>query len=116
MRQFILLASVVFLLSACGKEEAPLPPSKMENILIDVHLAEAYSQQGARDSLGNVVPRNLDSLAVSYNAIYAHHGITAAQFNEAMDWYRAHPAQLDSIYATMIPKLTKMESQQPVNP
>jgi hypothetical protein len=101
----------VFCLSCSEKEEAHLPPAKMQQILYDIHLAEAYSTMALRDSTHRRSERNIDSLALYYATIFRHHKLSAAEFNRSLDWYKQHPEELDSIYTKMIPDMLKLETK-----
>lgn len=70
----------------------------MAAVLTDVHLAEVRATQ-LPDSLGEkYMGRNLDSLAVYYQAVFKHHQIDETTFRNALNWYLAHPVALDSAY------------------
>lgn len=83
----------------------------MQEILLDIQLAEAYNSMLKPDS--NAAPnkpiKNIDSLAQYYNIILSRHKVTYSQFKESMDWYRQNPDKLDSIYAHIQPNLAKMK-------
>ena len=104
----MLLRSLVFcsvlLLTGCAQQSAHLPPDKMVPLMVDLHLADAYSGL-IRDSLGMALGKNYDSLARWTKIIFAKHQVTREQFGSSMDWYRDHPLELDSLYAHIIPAL-----------
>ena len=114
MRPAIIFLLCITLLGACSKETADvIPEDKMELLLTDIHLAEAWSNEQAKDSSGRVLPRNDDSMAAMYRTIYAHHGVTDSLYRKSMDWYRARPVELDSIYTRMVRRLSAMETPVP---
>lgn len=76
---------------------------------MDIQTAEVYSTMVKKDSLQRGLMKNEDSLAFFYKEIFAHYHITANQFQQSFDWYKKHPADLDSIYTKMIPEFSKME-------
>ncbi len=81
----------------------------MALVLSDLHLAEARAAQLPADSGGHAdLGRNLDSLAVFYHTILQHHDLDTTQFRQALDWYIAHPEQLDSVYKKGIVQLEKL--------
>ena len=84
------------------ESEAHIPRDKMQKLLLDVNIAEAYSTM-VKDSLHKAPGKNYDSLAVYYRSILAHHKISADQFTNSLNWYKAHPEEMDSIYVKMIP-------------
>lgn len=88
-----------------------LPAQKMEEILLDIHLAEAYSTMVPKDSTVRITDKNLDSLSVYYKEVFDSHNITRQQFLSSMKWYKEHPVELDSIYTRMIPRISEMEGK-----
>lgn len=100
------LLPFTFYLTSCSKDEQPpIPRAKMETILYDVQTAEVYSTMAGKDSTKDFGQKNEDSLAVYYASIFRHYKINAEQFKTAVAWYRAHPAELDSVYAKLLPKI-----------
>ena len=93
------------LLQSCKGDKPPIAPKRMEAILYDVQMAEVYSTMAGKDSTKDFAQKNEDSLAVYYASIFRHYGISAGEFKTAVEWYRAHPADLDSIYTKMLPKM-----------
>ena len=81
----------------------------MQKVLLDINLAEAYSQN-IKDSLHRRGSKNIDSLAVFYKDIFEHYHITKEQFAQSMDWYKSHPEDLDTVYNKMIPVVLKWQS------
>src|SRR5690349_18629820 len=106
MRRGLFICLMLGCLTACKKEEPHLPPSRMEPILADLHVADAYSTM-VRDSLHPNGEKNYDSLAVWTSQILARHKVSLQDFNQSMDWYRDHPVELDSVYARSIQLLEK---------
>ena len=79
-----------------------LPPKVMQQVLMDVNLAESYSTI-VKDSVHRKGAKNFDSLSVYYKAILDHYKITEEQFSESYNWYRDHPEKLDTAYAGILP-------------
>lgn len=79
--------------------------------MLDIHLAETYSQ-GLGDTTGNKFDKNYDSLAVFYSSIFQHHQISFEEFNEALNWYRKHPQQIEALYAHVIEKLNTLKAKE----
>ncbi len=103
------LLSIVFV--ACNpsqNDKAPIPMARMEKILIDIHIAEIYSTMLDTGVLRRN-EKNLDSLAVFYKDVLKHHNVSLEQFHEGMEWYKAHPAELDSCYKHMIEDIASMQ-------
>lgn len=94
-------------LLACKEEKYHLPPDKMENVLLDIQLAEVYSTMAGFDTVNNIPAKSNDSLAKYYREVLQHHNITLDQFKKSLDYYRQTPDQLDSMYNRVQAKLTK---------
>jgi hypothetical protein len=108
----LLLSLLVF--SSCSKKEQQhLSSEKMQQIMLDVNLAEAYSAVVKSDSLKPRSERNLDSLAVFYRSVFKHYNVTREEFEQSLEWYKQHPEQLDSVYGQMIPQMSKLEAIYP---
>lgn len=93
------------------KEEPPVPFDEMKALMLDIHLAETYSQ-GLGDTTGNKFDKNYDSLAVFYASIFKHHKLTFEEFNEALGWYRKRPSQMDSLYAGILEQLNTLKAKE----
>jgi hypothetical protein len=109
-KSFILamLAAVLclcFTIVGCkNKITGHIPAADMQQTLLDINLAEAYCIM-VKDSLHKGGTKNLDSLSVYYQEIFAHHNITQEQFIESLAWYKNHPEELDTLYNNLIPKV-----------
>jgi hypothetical protein len=111
---FIFLALSLTVFGSCShREQQHLSPEKMEQIMLDINLAEAYSTIVKPDTVKPRQERNLDSLAVFYQSVLKHHGITKEDFEQSLEWYKHNPEQLDSVYADMIPQMSKLEAVYP---
>jgi hypothetical protein len=113
MKYYILLLLFPFLLLACKskKQGDHISPAVMSKVLVDIHIAEAYSTM-VKDSLHKGNSKNMDSLAYYYKNIFAHYRITQDQFDKTIEWYRQNPEEFDSAYANVIPALTKMQENK----
>lgn len=92
--------------------QPPITPAKMKLVLSDLQLAEVYSAM-VDDSNHIYRSKNVDSLSRYYKEILAHHKITKAQFAESIEWYKRNPDKLDSVYAAILPQLSKLEGDNP---
>jgi hypothetical protein len=113
MKQSIILlfVSALLCMQSCKNKAATahLSPAKMDSILLDMHAAEVYSTIVKKDSTIKSDVKNLDSLAQYYTDIFAHYHIDKDIFNSSLQWYKEHPADLDSVYSNMLPQLSKLE-------
>ena len=112
MRRICLIILSVILLSACKNKASDdhLPPKVMQKILIDINLAETYSIY-VKDNVHRGGMKNTDSLSAYYKTIFNHYKITQDEFYTSLEWYKAHPEELDSVYAKMIPVAALMQSK-----
>src|SRR5579875_3304443 len=108
--KYISALLVAFLMLGCKNPVSNdhLPPKEMGNILIDLHLAEVYSDYAYKDTAKRIPVKNLDSLSVFYKDVFAHYHTTQQQFDNSLKWYKQHPEDLDSIYSNMVAELTNM--------
>ncbi len=117
MRQVVWILWVLSFVASCKYKSAHLPPQKMEAVLEDLHLAEAYSIVVQQDSTHQGEERHADSLAAYYQLVLRHHNITLKELEESLVWYKQNAQELDSIYGRMINDLTEKEipykTQQP---
>ena len=107
------LQCVVF---SCNKpEETHYSSSKMEAILLDITLAEFASArpESSRNFAG---VKNMDTLAVYYKSIFAHHNTTPEQFAASMDWYKKNQKELDTVLAHVLTRTEKMLNETPIAP
>jgi hypothetical protein len=100
----------MLLYSCKPKEEEHLSPEKMQHILTDLHLAEINSML-VYDSTHQARNKNIDSLALYYNEVFAHHRISKEEFSKSLEWYKANPQELDSVYARVITDLSIMSGE-----
>ena len=106
--------ALLFFLTACQRDTGyHLSRPQMEAVLTDVQLAEVYSTMVKKDSTHSEGLKDNDSLAAFYKQVFQHHDITAAQFNQSLDWYRTHPEELDSVYNGVMRRLDKYERPAP---
>lgn len=106
--------ALVLLLGCNNKpEKEPIVRQKMAEILLDIHLAEAYAgvMSGVDTSANSkITGKNLDTLARSYASVLAHHQTSYSDFQNALQWYHLHPSNLDSVYALVLPKLDSLKT------
>ena len=103
----LLLPLLLFSCKPNAKAPADLIDKKiMEKVLLDVNIAESYSAM-VKDSLHRIGTKNPDSLSAYYKDIFTHYKISSDQFNASLNWYKAHPADLDTMFNNIIPLVQK---------
>lgn len=109
----LLLAAILMCGVGCkqSKEEPPVAEAKMTRILLDLHLAETYSQ-GLGDSMKNKFEKNYDTLPSFYKSVLNHHQISFEEFNEAIQWYKNRPVEIDSLYVKVLNQLNELKAQK----
>ena len=84
MQRFFIISLVVSFIAlvACSKVPGDIiKPKTMENLLVDIHKAEAY-MENSKYLANNKLAQ--DSIK---NSIYAKHGVTGAEFDTSIVWY-----------------------------
>ncbi|HTN18318.1 MAG TPA: DUF4296 domain-containing protein [Chitinophagaceae bacterium] len=111
------LLLVFLLLYSCKpQEKPPIPVETMKNILLDIHLAEAYSSVIVRDSVHKArYNKELDSLSLFYKQILGRNKVAPDAFEQALKWYALHPDKLDSVYSGIAPVLDSLKTKIPPN-
>lgn len=110
MRRLVFLLLFSGFIFSCKETSKPqLSPQKMQQVLLDIHFAEASSVILNKDTTLHSGERNLDSLAIFYSSVFKHHNITAKEFEESLNWYKQNPEELDTVYAKLIPEMSKYE-------
>lgn len=107
-KYFIILFLILFAFSfSCKNEEKKkgiIEPSKMVEVMTDVHLAEAL----LKDKKNNGI--KTDSFAnIYYSGIFIKHKITRKQLDENLSYYASKPLELGKIYDSIIAKISKLE-------
>lgn len=101
-RTALVLSLTLFFSCKKEKETPPVAPAKMEAIVLDLELANAYAVSPGQQSP--------DSLSKAYRAlIFRKHGMSEKEYEAHLDWYFQHPAELDSVYTHVRNKLEEMK-------
>jgi len=115
---FFLFVTMTILVFSCHapREHPPIPLEKMQAVLLDIQLAEAYSVGLNKDTAVPVrrYDKNYDSLAAFYSDIFAHYHLSFNDFNMAMAWYKARPNIMDSLISGVIEELNKEKAKSGV--
>ncbi len=106
-----LLFAICCMASACedNSPDKPLPKEKMQQVLLDISIAESYSTM-VKDSLHKQGQKNPDSLAQYYKDIFAHHKITYEQYKSSLKWYKDHPDDMDTLFNNILPVVTRWQA------
>ena len=104
----LFLAILIYLLSACNThQETPpkniLDRTKFEDILKEVHLAEAAFELRRTEG----IQKAKNQLANSYKSIYLKHEISNEEFNTTLNYYSNHADKLEEIYFNILEKVNK---------
>ncbi len=104
----LLVVTSIFLLGACTSEDAPssvLGKDKMVNILMQLHLAEAFvnANYPFSDSSKFVYKSMEDS-------VLRVQGTDVVTFDSSMAYYQRHAELLDGIYSAVVDSLSLRES------
>lgn len=105
MKRLMWVLAATIMLFGC-KPKIPkdiIAPDKMKDILYDIHVADGYVST-------ILLPDSSKKVAAAYyKGIYKKFGTDSAQYNKSMNYYYAHPKDLDIIYK----KISKtLESQK----
>src|SRR5690606_7852389 len=94
MQGFIKGILVLIFFAGCG-EQPPrgiIPEKKMTAVLMDVHLADAYSGSVPMDSM-NALQRSL------YEGIYQKYGTDSTGLRASLEYYASRPQIMDALYS-----------------
>jgi hypothetical protein len=113
MRRILLLLCVLLVVhTSCHSGFKPLPPRDLERLLGDINIAETYCAQ-IRDTLHRESGKNIDSLGYYYRIIMKHYDLTEQTLAANIEWCKAHPEELDSVYAKIIVRTVTYQNHLP---
>lgn len=96
---------LLLLLIGCKKDEYVLPENKMENIIYDLYVGEALSD----NQYGRY--GNSDFKRDFYLSTLEKHGVTEAQYDSSLVFYGKHVDKYRDIYGRVVSRLEKEESK-----
>jgi hypothetical protein len=105
---------------SCKEKGFPKPKNmlsekEMVDILHDMHLAEAYSNQYRIDNSG---PKKIESKDL-YFSVLKKHGVADSTFANSVVYYSSMPKRYEKIYQQVVDRLNMLEEetnkQQEVN-
>ena len=91
-RFFILSLLFILLFSACGRPSWVLSEEQMEDVLFDIHIADAEISNSYSDFQKEEIRQEL------YASVYKKHEITQQQFDTSLVWYGQHLKKYFAIY------------------
>lgn len=104
MKRFLGILLVIIFFVACGKSRPKdiFPEQKMIDILFDLHLADGYINSYPTDSLEK---KKMNP----YLSIYQKYGTDSAEVRKNLDYYVAHPQDMENVYAQISKRLKNEE-------
>lgn len=104
LQQIVLFFTTLFLFFSCGNKEV-LSPEKLEDVLVDMHLAEGVALSLSKDF------KHIEDKADLYSAIYEKHGITSAQFDSTISYYSYDLTTLTEVYDSVVVRIERYEKE-----
>ena len=98
---------VLFFFFSCGEKmpENVIPQNRMQDVLIDVHLAD-----------GQLASMPIDSArayrSVYYDAIFTRYGIDSVIFRHSVEFYSSRPHMMNELYTTIEKKLEGLNTAE----
>ena len=102
--KFNKLILVLFTLSffvSCGNKYV-LSPDKLEDVLVDLHLAEGIVMQNERSFISHE-----DKVSL-YGYVYEKHGIDKARFDSTMTYYAEDLSTLEEVYVNVEKRISEL--------
>lgn len=90
---YLIILIVILLLGSCGRPSWVLPENKMEDVLFDIHLADATIDRNYSEF--NKDPLRKQEL---YNSVFQKHNITPQQFDTSLVWYSQNLTKYMKMY------------------
>lgn len=101
---------LIFFLSCSNKPNIPkdiLPQKEMQSVLWDIIRADVMvNYTVSRDTSINRFEKNVEL----YQQIFKIHGITKNQFKQSIDYYRLHPALMQTVLDSVYSKASRAAS------
>lgn len=99
---FFIIALVA--LYSCGNSYV-ISPEKLEDVLVDLHLAEGIAQERSSEF------KKSDDKLDLYNFVYEKHGIDKALFDSTISYYSEDTYALSDIYENVLERITAIEAE-----
>lgn len=95
-----LLLGSTALLSGCPSfttSDTPVPDSTFSQILVELHILSARHRRGMEPPPG------------MRDSVLTHHGVDSTDFHQTLQYYKRHPAELETLYNGVIDTLRAIE-------
>lgn len=105
---FLLLIATLNACSGKGTSDdtAIIPPQKMQEILLDIHLADGIANREGESN------NSAESRTITlYKEVFAKYKISESQFYTSFNFYLQHADTLDKIYENIITEISKEQAQ-----
>ena len=104
----IAILFVLITISSCSERKV-ISKSKMTNILLEMHIADAMRNRG---DIFNINPayRRTDSVAI-YGPIFEKYGYNIDDFNHSVNYYAGKPQVMKEMYVEVISRLKNMRDE-----
>ena len=107
--QKLALAVLVLVIVSCQSEieipETVIRQEQMIEILIDVHLAEAWKERRKMEEDSALI-----FIKAQYETIFKLHNITRSEFENSLEYYENHPDIMDELYHEVINEMSRREA------
>jgi hypothetical protein len=110
LKPFFIFLLICITLS-CEQKFKPIPEKKLSSMLLEMHLAESYTNNLPKDSNRSESGKQ-DSLNLFYASILNKNKISEKEFVKNIKWYSQNPSQFDSIYQTILANFSILQAQQ----
>ncbi|MDX1941434.1 MAG: DUF4296 domain-containing protein [Saprospiraceae bacterium] len=101
LSKIVIFGLIVMFACTTENERPPISESKLVDILVDIHLAEAAIQEMSgfvqQDSVGKIY----------YDQIFRIHQVTQEDFNKTIYLMRMDPIRMEKVYKKVLEKTDK---------
>lgn len=111
MRFLIQLLAFSFFLFSCKNDKAPITEKKMSEIILDLHIANAYLKHQDRLLEDTPIHWEKDSNQLYYIAVLQNYKIKKTDFQKAIYWYKKHPDKFALVYEDVLKNLAKLKEK-----
>jgi|GEM_PF-534785 len=101
---FVLFFTLTFIgCSSLKRENEILPKDDFINILVDLHMLDAYTTDYSTKKMTGVI----DSLTV-YTSLFEKYNTNKKVFDSTLSWYTLHPKKLSEVYDEVFGKINRI--------